>query len=265
MSDYIRMLSYIYSYEDDRKNSNVGFAKIDGRNGIVRVLINIRDGYRNDMRMMKLYTYRNEKEMLTVQEIGGFRLVNGVCEYRTQLRSEAVTGSDGMYITTTDNEELNRLEYATCFKDTNTNISQIREKIDDKPKQKDTDMPIITTESVGDSTPEYWEQLSRKYPQSRMLGEEYEAIKIKAADIESLPKEYWILGKNSFLLHGYYFYRHIILAKNLKEDGYYIGVPGYYQKNEQIAATMFGFDNFVHSREQGSDGPGYGYWITKVD
>ena len=42
-----------------------------------------------------------------------------------------------------------------------------------------------------------------------------EILSIKPQDIGLLPREIWTYGNNSFLLHGYYNYRHLILAKLL--------------------------------------------------
>lgn len=273
MSDYIRMLSYIYSYENGRKKRNVGFAKMDGRNGVVRLFVSIRSGYRNDLRILSLYFYKKEEggEVIPV-EVGRFRLVNGAGELKTQMRADDVEHSVGMYLVTCDDGGQEMLEYASCFQDTDMGISFFREKLT-SPNDTGDEMPIIETESIsGEQSdrkeevlfPEFWEQLSRKYPKCKVLGKDYECIKIKALDIEMLPEEFWKLGNNSFLLHAYYFYRHLLLARRIEENTYYIGVPGYYQKNEQIAAAMFGFQDFIKSKEKGPEGVGFGYWLTKI-
>lgn len=37
-----RFVTYIYSYRDSQRDTNVGFAKVDSRGGIVRLEIQIR-------------------------------------------------------------------------------------------------------------------------------------------------------------------------------------------------------------------------------
>ncbi len=61
-----------------------------------------------------------------------------------------------------------------------------------------------------------------------------------------LASEHQKMVHNSFLLHGYYNYRHIILGKfkTGDEDRYYLGVPGVYDDWEKMAAEMFGFEAF---------------------
>ena len=56
-------------------------------------------------------------------------------------------------------------------------------------------------------------------PRSRPLTapEPVRVLTIKPQDIGLLPRETWTYGNNSFLLHGYYNYRYLILAQI--EDG----------------------------------------------
>lgn len=284
MSDYIRMLSYIYSYEDGRKNRNVGFARMEGRNGILRLFISIRSNYRNDLRMMQLYFYKQLGEDVVPLQVAEFRLTNGNCEFRTQIRINDLSDCIGMYIVSAHNEEQELLEFASCFKDIDFNISFFREKLAIASKPYEAEMPIILNEeaskiqnedkeheeeievkSLGEEKVGFWEMLSKKYPKCRVLGPDYECIKINTMDIDMFPDEYKNMGSNSFLLHGYYFYRHIMIAKKSTENVYYLCVPGYYQRNEQIAAAMFGFGRFLHSRECKMNEPGFGYWIMDIN
>ena len=53
-----------------------------------------------------------------------------------------------------------------------------------------------------------------------------EILTIRPQDIGRLPRESWVYGNNSFLLHGYHNYNHLLLVE---EDGHYwLGVPGIY-------------------------------------
>lgn len=75
-------------------------------------------------------------------------------------------------------------------------------------------------------------------------------------------------GNNSFLLHGYYNYRYLILARLESPQGgrprYLLGVPGHYYSNEKYMATMFGFANFVLSKNQPPKDGRFGYWYTDI-
>ena len=95
-----------------------------------------------------------------------------------------------------------------------------------------------------------------------------EFLTIKPQDIGLLPRENWNYGNNSFLLHGYYNYRYLILARIGDETKgrtrYILGVPGNYYSNEKYMASMFGFPHFVLARKQPSQDGRFGYWYTDV-
>ena len=45
MADYRRLISYIYEYEGIQKGKNVGFAKLEARNGQCRINVNVKRIY----------------------------------------------------------------------------------------------------------------------------------------------------------------------------------------------------------------------------
>lgn len=114
-----------------------------------------------------------------------------------------------------------------------------------------------------------WEKLRREH--TRILAFDYEdgceILTIKPQDIGLLPRDTWVYGNNSFLLHGYYNYRYLILAKLFNPNGtprYLLGVPGHYYSNERYMASMFGFPNFVLSKEQPVEDGRFGFWYTDI-
>ena len=114
-----------------------------------------------------------------------------------------------------------------------------------------------------------WKKMSGHY--TKVLAFDYdndcEILSIKPQDIGLLPREIWVYGNNSFLLHGYYNYRHLILAKlqdPQKAPRYLLGVPGHYFSNEKYMASMFGFPHFVLARKQPQGDGRFGYWYTDI-
>lgn len=94
-----------------------------------------------------------------------------------------------------------------------------------------------------------------------------ECVRIEPQDLGAFPMENWILGNNSFLLHGYYNYRHLIFARKKQEDGedeYIIGVPGVYRNREKFMAHMFGFHSFKSTKKKEQKTGEFGYWYTTV-
>lgn len=114
-----------------------------------------------------------------------------------------------------------------------------------------------------------WDKLRKEH--TRVLAFDYEdgceILTIKPQDIGLLPRDTWVYGNNSFLLHGYYNYRYLILAKLFNPEGtprYLLGIPGHYYSNERYMASMFGFPNFVLSKDQPMEDGRFGFWYTDI-
>ena len=72
-----------------------------------------------------------------------------------------------------------------------------------------------------------------------------QARKITHAEISILPRRFWPLANNSFLLHGCHNYHHLLLIK--EKDHLWLGVPGLYDPREAHMANLFGFPQFTSS------------------
>ena len=110
-----------------------------------------------------------------------------------------------------------------------------------------------------------WGQLLQRYPSIQPFGDDevIECIRICPDDIKYLRQNHWNLGKNSFLLHGYYNYRHLLMGR-LKKGGYILGIPGVFDNQERYMANMFGFTLFKKADRERRR-PGFGYWCRLVD
>lgn len=94
--------------------------------------------------------------------------------------------------------------------------------------------------------------------------------KIQRADLSILPRRYWNISNNRFLLHGYYNYNHLLLVE--EKNYFLVGVPGIYDKREARAADLFGFPTFSESytksldlsSEETSTQGRFGYWCKKL-
>lgn len=90
--------------------------------------------------------------------------------------------------------------------------------------------------------------------------------KIQRSEMSILPRKYWHLANNSFLLHGYHNYHHLLLIE--KDGHYWLGVPGIYDPREARAARLFGFPQFTDSYndslqltdDECSPQENFGYW-----
>lgn len=111
-----------------------------------------------------------------------------------------------------------------------------------------------------------WQQLCKEFPNVHPFPNRKIFLSIKPEDFIILQQEYQKLVHNSFLLHGFYNYGHIILGRLTEEEEtpIYIGVPGIYYEQEKRAAQMFGFVGF-ESIEHPVQAGSYGYYMIEVE
>ncbi len=128
---------------------------------------------------------------------------------------------------------------------------------------------LCLIEEPEEKPEQVWARFEKAYPKIQAFDSEHGCVilAIKPQDIGLLPREIWVYGNNSFLLHGYYNYRYLILARLENPRGtprYLLGIPGHYYSNEKYMANMFGFPHFVLSKKQPSGDGRFGYWYTDI-
>ena len=104
-----------------------------------------------------------------------------------------------------------------------------------------------------------WKQLSSMYPKYLPFDGEknWEILRLSLQDIGRLPRDYWHLGTNDFVVHGFYDHRHLILVCDPQSGSYYLGVPGEALEQDRRVAELFGFRKY---RPAGQ----FGYWLTGI-
>lgn len=94
--------------------------------------------------------------------------------------------------------------------------------------------------------------------------------KIRRSDLSILPRRFWPLANNSFLLHGCRNYGHLLLIE--ENDRMWLGVPGVYDPHEARAADLFGFPRFTRAyvsaagldENERNDSSDFGHWCRCV-
>ena len=95
----------------------------------------------------------------------------------------------------------------------------------------------------------------------------YDCVEVTPELLKQLPIEDDAVVNNSFLVHGYYNFKHILFGKVCENDNntrYFIGVPGLYCNRERFMASMFGFCNFKKSHRSDYSNPYFGYWYQEI-
>lgn len=117
-----------------------------------------------------------------------------------------------------------------------------------------------------DITADKWQQLCSMFAAVKPFKDDSqgEFLSVKPKDFIVLSEQYQSLASNSFLLHGFYNYSHLILGRKNMDGStkYYIGVPGIYHEREKKVAIMFNFEAF-----EGTDGEemgAFGYYMKAV-
>ncbi len=110
-----------------------------------------------------------------------------------------------------------------------------------------------------------WQQLCAIYPVVHPFGDGRAYLSVEPRDFVVLQERYQPMVQNSFLLHGFYHYRHLLLGrqKNGKNTQYYLGVPGVFYEKEKSAALFYGFESFEGAVMPAAEGS-FGYYMKRV-
>ena len=124
MSNYRRLISYIYAYEGGVKGKNIGFAKIEARNGQCKINANVKKVYvgSNDT---GVYLLPSNGEIF----IGKIFIRSGAGEFRTVVKVDNVEGSgntmDDCYGLTIHDVKNNWQNYTTIWEDAVTHAAEV--------------------------------------------------------------------------------------------------------------------------------------------
>lgn len=156
-------------------------------------------------------------------------------------------------------KQTKKIEYIAVQKQ---HVQKPAEDIDQTERDTQAESPLMADKLVVTGLKEdKWEQILDTYDKIHPYGDERVYVKLEPKDFLILSSKYQHLVNNSFLLHGFYNYRHVILGK---EGEYYLGVPGVFYEREKMVALMFGFEAF--ECESGDPKAGtFGYYLRKVE
>lgn len=265
--DHITGKSEIANHNKNRstENLNTGINQNDKKDGQETIDIKENEGYNNivDQDKMKRNSDNTVADMSAAELLKNQGAENQNIEnvkmYEKQLQ-EILEKSDN-----------NVKQQATANRNQRTSVNN--------SGQPAGYMAGISNQSRTPGTADYFRMLCNCYPKIKVDELSGECIRITPHDITYLPKKYWHLCNNSFLLHAYYNYRYILLCEedntnfagtDINSDAnnqsgnyntekrYMICVPGMMQKKEQAMAGMYGFTKF-ESKEQG-ELKNFGYW-----
>ena len=261
-------LPNVQKYEIKEKNTGKIIGKVPIDKGIGNFIKKFQSMSASDEMYINIISdrlYLKDVEGFIIQLNGNEYLSVPVKFEREKKEEQSVIlnkTNEDMHTRTNNNEVLNKQE------------SDENEKIGEKGARAASENVLIEGIEVEDKTlkmiepihEDKWKQLCKKYPNVHPFPNRKVFLSIKPENFIILQQEYQKLVHNSFLLHGFYNYGHMILGKLSEEEEtpMYVGVPGVYYEQEKRAAQMFGFVGF-ESTEHPVQAGSYGYYMIEVE
>ena len=295
-----RFITYMYAYENRTKGRNVGFVKVECRKDTCALEIHIRNLGRFSG---KCRTYLLMDENVIGVELGTMIISYGQGQaiyyfdrndieqsgYRLeQVKAVRVECGSQEFLASCWSEEAGnwiaqdisafvKSENMQADNVVNSNMVQLNNVADQNTNGKqNNNMPHNSVynparanqqESNAQFNPGYYNSESGNLSQlenTASQSSQPQIDRIDLADIRRLfpTKQYY--ANNSFVIHGFMNYSHLIVKT--EDNKKYLGVPGIYEKPEEMMAKLFGFTEFVdektHSESQ-TEGA-FGYWLSQA-
>ena len=344
MAGMKRFVTYIYSYEEGKKGSNIGFAKIEIRGEDCRIEIHLRGVYATQA-ACSVYLFRINDGRIEGVPVGEMRLAGGKGDFGAIVKAGHLADTplgigdmEGIVLLGGDEQIfLSRWKEGAPFSVSQDNFVKWEpdipeeadmiqpdppvharqtaepvadaESVQPQPSVEEMTVPVpdavtaaiepqpvpasdaVTTANEAQPAPEnvqatempvrnifpaydwreVWEKLQQEHPIFMPFADRRATcIQIELKDIRELPRRYWYLGNNSFLLHGFFNYRYLLIGKT-GEERWFLGIPGIYQRQERVMAAIFGFPEFLPAAVSGEGDAGaepvnrFGCWYRYIE
>lgn len=312
MSEFHRMVTYLYLYEGNQKTRNVGYAKIEKRDAHYRVEIHMKNTglMEHDI---PVYFYTQNATGFPGILLGSTHFSRGAGEFKELVDSADLSNTGynisnikgifcpvsdrQMILSQWDDDVFDRNSFFPVddsapkvspvpLENSVSNTAPVSketpippsEPVDLKAAEAAVDLCGTPSESTSTQIPELkmpkshssrWNFIMENFPPVAPFPAEtsFEWVQLELKDLHLLPKSYWHLNNNSFLLHGFFNYHHLILGK--KKDTqpceWLLGVPGVFQNPERVMATLFGFPDFHSTSEANTKTDQFGYWLRPLE
>ena len=275
-----RFIRYLYEYEQEKKVRNVGFVKVE--QDVDQCVIHVHGkGFRmeENAQGLRAYLFWNTEDKCIgipqgVTEVPGPAVNWQLCYTPENVgKKENYDLVNGIIL-----KDVNGHWYAAVWNDDVVNVCRMEmwkmeedsvqgEEPECKKGLAQDEEPECKKETLQDEESESG-KLEDDLEKEACLGDKVR--KIQRKDMVCLPRCEWRHANNSFLIHGYYNYHHLILT--VRDDRLKLGVPGVYHPQEEKAAESFGFPEFIPAEEldlkltdeEKNDREKFGYWCRDI-
>ncbi len=273
---YQKEIIYMNLYKDGNRLGNAGFLKVEKRGKEGNLSLTVKNAPRSISGKfpVRYYSGTDWKEVdgIAVREGGGQwerKEEDSLEQVRLQILLPSGYLIEGTSKAAEEQEEPRRqnrqVEYIPVERPQprETTVKEMT-AAQETPVVQETvkTQPPMSLPPVEGLKEDKWEQILDTYDQVHPYGDERTYVKLEPKDFLILSSKYQHLVNNSFLLHGFYNYRHLILGK--ENEAYYLGVPGVFYEREKMVALMFGFEAFECASGEPKAGE-FGYYLRKVE
>lgn len=262
MVDYVRYVIYLNEYFDGKKQRvSPGFARLERRDGVWSLALN--PGECQMKGKAPLYLMGKRGEDIQSFCFGDFSLCTSsyirLSEEAVRFINEQdviegiVGGTPEHYVSGNCDGTSREIAFTTA---------EVKRPDSGNQRAADREEKLHNSENQEDRQREQVRRLhfQEMYP---FEDDEFErCFQIEPRDLGNLSPEQWHLTGSSFLLQGYYNYRHLIYAKEGGRS--YIGVPGQFHRREQYLASRFGFPRFKGTQKKRVTPGDFGYWLREI-
>lgn len=255
---------YLYEYKNNHCMRNTGFLKLTKKPDCWLLQIQTRNIPVTNQHLVPLYAILTEQEHNISQKISEIPCNSHIISAQLTLPDSAINSISslenlhGFLIPLPDESFLTATE-SHFHLDINEIFSTTAQSETPDPA------PDLSASEYNDN-----DNLFKASDTTNLLSPSKTIQKIHHSDLKILPKKCWNLANNSFLLHGYHNYHHLLL---IEENGHYrLGVPGVYDIREARAAEIFGFPEFINSYndqlelspDECNTQENFGYWCHYI-
>ena len=301
---YDRKIRYLDYLENGQRCQGAGFIKLERRDELCNISLQVSGLYRKDRftRPFLLIGENGEKELCKLQlSDGGIKTCfEGLDSGNLGGQDISYDRLLGIRIPVADGKEIRciwrRLPDVAEIGEENVGdaVEKAEEKAKEKAEEKAEGKAVDAVEKAGEKAKEKavdaeekpgeksetaaqksesgmykedkWQQLWMIYPHVHPFCDEREFLSISPGDFVLLHRQSYKLVNNSFLLHGFYQYHHLILMAESSrgQAKYYIGVPGTLYERNKKTAILYGFESFECAKEPAEEGD-FGYYMVPVE
>lgn len=296
--NYDRKIKYLELFEGNIRLQNAGFIKLEARDGVVSLIIKVEKLKDSDEGPAKIVLIGNGREAVlgeifvekgrgsrSYEKLSEKKVVDGIAydeleEVQIMLRNNRMLRgivtekrkekqleplSPEPLMVMQEEKEVEAVSIEHLQEETGIRLDSKEEECEETiVSQKQEKTEIFGVNSAPATTK--WQQLWESYPHITPFDDHREYIELKPKDLVVLTRECYPLVSNSFLLHGFYNYHHLILTKESAhgQEQYYVGAPGNFYAKEKQVAILFGFESFEGKTEPAQNGD-FGYYMIPVE